>query len=77
MINQELPVGTLWTVSKPLYRTRVDGEFGCSIPEGSEMFLLLCQPFVFDGSEIVFVLGRCGVEEFAAFHFSNGNLTQC
>jgi hypothetical protein len=77
MINQELPVGTLWIASKPMYRTRDDGEYGCSIPVGSEVFLLLCQPFVFDGSEIVFVLGRCGAEEFAATHFSNGNMTQC
>jgi hypothetical protein len=78
MINQELSVGTLWITSKSLYRTRDDGEIGCLIPEGSETFLLLCQPFVsYEFVKIVFVLGRCGVEEFAATHFSNGNMTQC
>ena len=76
MITQEFPIGTLWTTSIQMYRAHADGEC-CSIPEGSESFLLLCQPFVFNGSEIVFVLGRCGVEEFAVTHFSNGNLTQC
>lgn len=76
MIIEELPVGTLWVVSRPLYRTLETGEFGCVIPEG-ELFLLLCQPLKVDKVDYdltVLVLGRCGVEEFIATHFSNGNL---